>query len=129
MAKTLQENAWFWLLGGQHQWENAYVGLLGGILQQKASGQRAFGASWSYLGLSWRSSIVLPHLGAVLGLCWNMLLGSLGAVLEYLGDLLSSYGVLEPFWGHVGAILGCGRTHGKRMVWASWRYLGDIFRI
>ena len=35
-----------------------------------------------------------------------MLLGLLGVVLEYLGDLLSSYGVLEPFWGHVGAILG-----------------------
>ena len=29
-----------------------------------------------------------------------MLLGLLGAILDYLGDLLSSYRILEPFWGH-----------------------------
>ena len=58
-----------------------------------------------------------------------MLLGLLGVVLEYLGDLLSSYGVLEPFWGHVGAILGGEKpweTHVFGFLEVSWRYLPDL---
>ena len=36
-------------------------------------------------------------------LCFVELLGD---ILEYLGDLTSSHGILEPCWGHLGAILG-----------------------
>ena len=69
------------------------------------------------------------HLGAMLGLSWPFCLGALGVllgsktaktrwkiyvwggvellgnILEYLGDLTSSYGILEPCLGHFGAIL------------------------
>ena len=40
----------------------------------------------------------------------------LGAILEYLGDLISSYGILEPFWGHLGAILGPSWDHVGAML-------------
>ena len=48
-SKKPMEITCFGLLDGKNPRENAYLGLLGGILQQKALGEHALGASWSYL--------------------------------------------------------------------------------
>ena len=92
---------------------------LGGILEQEALGERAFGG---FLELSW---------------------SILGAILEYLGDLLSSrriferfgrrfgpswghlrlsWGRIGPSWGHPGAVLG-HLGHLEAILGPSWAIL------
>ena len=62
----------------------------------------------------------------------NMLWGLLGAIFEYLGDLLSSYRILEPFWGHVGTCfwgfleLSWSISAIFSRLTASWSHFGAI---
>ena len=72
-----------------------------------------------------------------------MLSGLLGAILEYLGDLLSSYRILEPFWGHaetcfwgflelswsisvIFSRLMASWSHFGAMLEPSWGYVGAM---
>ena len=107
MCKKPRENAVF-----------RFLKLLGGILEYLVDLISSYGILerfLDHLGVIFEPSwpCCMWALGVMLGLktaktlrkisvlCFVELLGD---ILEYLGDLTSSYGILEPCWGHLGAI-------------------------
>ena len=107
MCKNIRENTVF-----------GFLELLGAILEYLVDLISSYGILerfLDHLGVIFEPSwpCCMWALGVMLGLktakalrkisvlCFVELLGD---ILEYLGDLTSSYGILEPCWGHLGAI-------------------------
>ena len=96
----------------------SFLELLGAILEYLVDLISSYGILerfLDHLGVIFEPSwpCCMGALGVLLGLktaktVWKIVVlcfvELLGDILEYLGDLTSSHGILEPYWGHLGAI-------------------------